>query len=407
MTHKKLNILAAFPMHFINDQNKKIIQDYKINRIKTFEESKYYKEIYKLNLSNFNTHHDLEENTTSIIKKNKIDILYLEYNHPILNLSLKNQYGINFLKFLKKKYNIKICIFVPDPSIPLFYKNIALTDEFIDANIISGSTYINKFKFKSTIYMWEIFEKRFFKKEKKKIDIFYSGQNKPERQFILSKLSQKIKNNFFKNLNIYINYSSNSDKSKNYLNYSKYIKKFRQSKITIGFSRTIFGLHCCNGRLFQALAAKCLYLEHWNCETPKLLTPYLDYVPYYNFKDLNNKINYFLNNPNDLDKIANNGHNKIKYKFNTKNYFYNLHKFIYGKKRIIYKLNYKENYFRYFGFFKGGYLYIYEKYIRYLMFNYFYKYHIILVNNGKKLINIFYFIRNIIYKFKILYEHKK
>ena len=373
MTYKNLNILAAFSMHFTNEQKKKIYNDYKINRLKTFEESKFYKKILKLNLENFKNASDLEKKTTYIIKKNKIDILYLEYQNQILDLSLKNQYGINFLKSLKKNYNIKICIFVPDVSIPLFYQNIVDTDDFIDANIISGSTYLNKYKFKSTVYMWEIFEKKFFNNEKKKIDIFYSGQNKPERQFILNKLSQKINKGFYKDFNVFINYSSNSDKSKNYLNYLKYIKKFKQSKLTIGFSRTIFGLHCCNGRLFQALSSRCLYLEHWNCETPKLFIPYLEYVPYYNFRDLDNKINYFLDNPKELDKIANNGHKKMKHKFNSKNYFNTLHKFIYKKETINYNLNYKDNYIKYFGLLRGWYLFIYEKYIRNILFMYFYK----------------------------------
>ena len=188
MTYKNLNILAAFSMHFINEQKKKIYNDYKINRLKTFEESKFYKKILKLNLENFKNSSDLEKKTTYIIKKNKIDILYLEYQNRILDLSLKNQYGINFLKSLKKNYNIKICIFVPDVSIPLFYQNIVDTDDFIDANIISGSTYLNKYKFKSTVYMWEIFEKKFFNNEKKKLK-----QSKRPIQIQLNQLKKLMK----------------------------------------------------------------------------------------------------------------------------------------------------------------------------------------------------------------------
>jgi hypothetical protein len=53
-------------------------------------------------------------------------------------------------------------------------------------------------------------------------------------------------------------------------------------------------------------------MEQWGRETPKFLIPYVDYVPWFNRRDLVEKVRFYSNNPTEAKKIALNGKKKFE-----------------------------------------------------------------------------------------------
>jgi hypothetical protein len=62
-----------------------------------------------------------------------------------------------------------------------------------------------------------------------------------------------------------------------------------------------------NARTFEVISQGVLLLEQWGRETPKFLTPYEDYVPWFNTKDLIAKAKFYSENTAEADRIAKNG----------------------------------------------------------------------------------------------------
>jgi hypothetical protein len=67
-----------------------------------------------------------------------------------------------------------------------------------------------------------------------------------------------------------------------------------------------------NARTFEIISQGSLLMEQWGRETPKFLIPYIDYVPWFNKKDLVNKVQFYIDNPAEAKKIALNGKNKFE-----------------------------------------------------------------------------------------------
>lgn len=350
----KKNFLHISSETLINKEGKIIENDFILNRLNAFKESNFLN-LFHINRENFFCEKNLENEVLKNIHKNKIDILALEYNEEISDLSRTKSLGLKFLEKIKENFNIKIVIFVPDPSIDIFFHNIKKTDKIIDANVVGGSTLLRVYNFKSVFFTWEIYENFWFENKEKEIDLFYSGQFKPERIKYINEIKK------IKNIKKFIQNSSNNDLTKNYKNYHEYANTLLKSKIVVGFSRTVWNLHCWNGRLIQALSSNSLYLEKYNCETPKLFLPYREYVPFFNKYDLIKKIKFYLKNDKIRNTIAKNGQKKIINYYNKENYFSSLFDFIYknnpNKLYNLNKIHYK------FGFL-FLYLNIYDNYFR-------------------------------------------
>src|SRR3989338_1992551 len=90
-----------------------------------------------------------------------------------------------------------------------------------------------------------------------------------------------------------------------------YAELFRKSKITLSFSRAVF-CHVINARPFEAMLCGAMVLEEESFETPKLYTPFVDYVPYFSNKDLLEKARYYLMHDEERAMIAHNGHLKTE-----------------------------------------------------------------------------------------------
>ena len=73
--------------------------------------------------------------------------------------------------------------------------------------------------------------------------------------------------------------------------------------------------------MWEILASRSMMLERKNDSTSKMLTPGEDYVEYENVEDLKNKINYYLNNPEERDKIASRGHETYKEKYTATHFW--------------------------------------------------------------------------------------
>lgn len=62
-----------------------------------------------------------------------------------------------------------------------------------------------------------------------------------------------------------------------------------------------------NARTFEILSQGSMLLEQWGRETVKFLRPNVDYVPWFNKKDLLEKCEYYSRNPSEAKKIAESG----------------------------------------------------------------------------------------------------
>src|SRR3989338_7599288 len=91
----------------------------------------------------------------------------------------------------------------------------------------------------------------------------------------------------------------------------EYAEIFRRSKITLSFSRATFS-HVINARPFEAMLCGAMVLEQEGLETPKLYTPFVDYVPYFSDKDLLEKARYYLARDEERRQIAHNGRLKTE-----------------------------------------------------------------------------------------------
>jgi len=100
----------------------------------------------------------------------------------------------------------------------------------------------------------------------------------------------------------------------------QYASYIRRSQISINFPGSDVGDQC-KGRVWEILASRSMMLERKNEATEKMLTPGKDYAEYENVEDLKNKIEYYLNNPEERDKIALQGYETYKEKYTATHFW--------------------------------------------------------------------------------------
>ena len=106
----------------------------------------------------------------------------------------------------------------------------------------------------------------------------------------------------------------------------RYAQLMRQSKISLNFPEGPDGYDQCKGRVWEILASKSLLLERKNAAIENYLKPNVHYVEFTDEKDLIEKMNYYLDNDNERDYIANKGHEIYKKKYNAKTFWNNIMK---------------------------------------------------------------------------------
>jgi hypothetical protein len=63
-------------------------------------------------------------------------------------------------------------------------------------------------------------------------------------------------------------------------------------------------------------------------ETPKILTPFIDYVPFISKKDCYEKIKYYLNNESEREEISQSGYRKSQFLFSSKRFWLDIFDYI-------------------------------------------------------------------------------
>ncbi len=81
--------------------------------------------------------------------------------------------------------------------------------------------------------------------------------------------------------------------------------------MTISFGGSSFE-SLTNARTFEALSQDALLLEKWGSETCKLLIPYVDYVPWFNKRDLLDKLEHYKENLVVASAISASGNGRLK-----------------------------------------------------------------------------------------------
>ena len=147
------------------------------------------------------------------------------------------------------------------------------------------------------LWLWAPQDKNLYKPtEEQDIPVSFIGSTRHrERQVYLSQLLNSGFNIFIK-----------GGQREQGLSPSQYASFIRRSQISINFPGSDVGDQC-KGRVWEILASKSMMLERENEATRKMLTPGKDYIEYKNVEDLKDKINYYLNNPEERYKIAKQG----------------------------------------------------------------------------------------------------
>ena len=145
--------------------------------------------------------------------------------------------------------------------------------------------------------------------QKKTLDVSYVGSSKPERVALLSSLDKQ---------GIQV-FHTGGERQVNLKPYD-YAEIMRNSKISISFSRAVTS-HVANARVFEVTSCKSLLLEQEGMETLKLFKPFVDYIPYFGYKDCAEKIEYFLRNDLEREGIINNAYDKLNRYFSVERFW--------------------------------------------------------------------------------------
>jgi len=130
-------------------------------------------------------------------------------------------------------------------------------------------------------------------------DVSYFGTPKPDRLRVVKYLAK----------NSAINVSVGGGERQENIPVQEYASLIRQSKICLSFSRAA-NCHVTNARVFEVISCNSMLLEQAGMETPKILVPYTDYVPFFSKADCLDKAIYFLRNEIEREEIAKNAHSK-------------------------------------------------------------------------------------------------
>lgn len=101
------------------------------------------------------------------------------------------------------------------------------------------------------------------------------------------------------------------------LSVEDYAWHYQKAKIAVNFSQNRFGLYQTKGRLWEAAACGAAIFEMDNAETQKWWTPWVDYVPFTNEKELVTRVKEYLADPKKLSEIAANANRKFLEKYNA------------------------------------------------------------------------------------------
>lgn len=131
----------------------------------------------------------------------------------------------------------------------------------------------------------------------------------PERLAFLSALKQS-------GIDVYID----GGQRERFLSVEEYAQVFRRSQIVLNFSQggRSAQYQQLKGRVFEATLSGALLVEQDNVETQKWFTPELDYISFTDTNDLVEKVRFYLDHPQEREKIAESGYKKASSKYTGK-----------------------------------------------------------------------------------------
>lgn len=307
------NLKNFLNLCLINFYKKKLLykaQDFKILLIT----KKFYEKGMK------RVHHN-EIFFDEIKKQKNISILYTDtHNYSLINLIKfckrkkigkiicafwdSNTISIEFLKFMKQ-IGIKIIFFWWDTCTYGFKKAYKKELEISDFNyIVDNPMFINFENKKKENFFCNTFfiPSKFCSKKlikKKDIDVIFIGQTSSYR----AERKQYI-NHIKKNLNKKFNFEVFSSSSRNrQISHSKFYNLLKRSKISLEFPKSVDYFQL-KGRVWESIGCGSVLFCEKNKQIDKIFTPYKEYVPYKDKKDLIEKIEKHLENPKKLKKIS-------------------------------------------------------------------------------------------------------
>ena len=257
----------------------------------------------------------------SLLKKQHIDNFLpkfcVTYKPDVIIFSLLGKSPLNpTAKSYKaiKDLNIKTIFMWPDmrPDWGIAEVEDLEKENFSDLHVCWGSEKIIPTQHGDKImWMWAPQDDSLYKPVKEQdIPVSFIGSTRHyERQVYLSQL---IKNG----VQIFLD-GGQREKGLTPEQYASYIGR---SKISINFPASDVGDQC-KGRVWEILSSRSMMLERKNEATKKMLTPGHDYIEYENVEDLQNKITYYLNNPEERDRIALQGHLTYKDKYTASHFW--------------------------------------------------------------------------------------
>lgn len=223
--------------------------------------------------------------------------------------------SIETFKFLKQRGS-KICFFWPDTGYSWALNKINQIGKIADLHISWGGENVAHNYMDRQLWLWAPQnEKMFYNEQEKIISASFIGSingYKDRKVFLNYALA--------KNLNVLVLGGQREGK----LTPEEYSYYIRKSKIGINFSESPSGFDQMKGRVIEIISCGSMLFEKKNSITSKFLTPNVDYVEFQNLQDFEDKLNYYLNNDEERNKIAFNGYKKYIENYSAKNFWSNI-----------------------------------------------------------------------------------
>ena len=250
--------------------------------------------------------HQLKTHIDNVVPK-----IVNKFDPNIVIFSLLGKSSLNptehTYSFLKEK-NIKLVFMWPDIGVDWGAPEIQyLLKPYADLHVCWGSEN-NLNIHEKILWMWCPQDENLYKPSvSKDIDVSFLGSTRYQERvrYLQYLVSNKV--------NVLIDGGQREKK----LSPKDYASLISRTKINLNFPHSPSGFDQCKGRVWEILSTKGFLLERKNDATARMLTPNKDYVEYTDEKDLKNKIEYYLNNPEERSIIENNGYETYKLKYSS------------------------------------------------------------------------------------------
>ena len=220
-----------------------------------------------------------------------------------------------FIERIKKKKNTNIIFLWWDSCSDNFYDRNILRLKNIDATHILMDNPLADLGKKpdldiNILGLYSIFvENSIFFPRKKDIDVSFLGQIDDYR----FNRREYIEFLMESNISAYISVFERD----NQVNYDKYCEILGRSKISINFSYSV-DKHQFKGRPIEIFHSGAMLLETYNKHTASLFRDGIDYVSFRDKFEMVEKIKYYLFHPDEAEKIAKSGKDRMLSLYNSK-----------------------------------------------------------------------------------------